>query len=178
MTDQTEQLKYPIGRFRDQPESAYDLSSAIQRIAALPEKLREAVRGLNDADLDTAYREGGWTLRQVVHHLPDSHVNAYVRVKLAMTEENPTIRAYDEKAWAECEEAKSGDIKVSLDLLESLHQRWVTFLKTLTETDFERTYTHPANNSNPSIKEVICMYAWHGDHHLAHITGTLERIKR
>jgi hypothetical protein len=177
MTDNSEQLKYPIGRFKEQPESLKEFSSAIERIADLPAKLKAAVSGLSYEQLNTAYRDGGWTLRQVVHHLPDSHMNAYVRFKLALTEDNPAIRPYNEGAWAECEEAKNGDIQVSLDLLDSLHKRWISFLRTLKDEDFERTYFHPANNNEVKLKDVVSMYAWHGDHHLAHITTTIERNK-
>lgn len=175
MTDIMEQLKYPTGRFQYDGSNAGELSDSIERISSLPSKLRTAVSGLNDARLDTPYREGGWTIRQVIHHVADSHINAYTRFKLAMTEDNPSIRPYQEAAWAECEDAKNGKISDSLDLLDALHRRWVSFLKSLREEDLERTYFHPANNKQSKLREIISMYAWHGDHHLAHITGLKER---
>jgi len=174
MKDTIELLKYPIGKF-NYTHGKEELTTAIQRISSLPARLRTAVVGLTDDQLDTPYRDGGWTLRQVIHHLPDSHINAYVRFKLAMTENNPEIRPYDEGQWAECEDAKHGDIQLSLDLLEALHKKWVVFLKTLGEGDLNRTYYHPANNKQSKLIEVVSMYAWHGDHHLAHITETGER---
>ncbi len=175
MTD-IENLKYPIGKFKYEPGHD-ELVNAIGRISSLPQKLRSAVEGLNSSQLDTPYRERGWTLRQVIHHIPDSHINAYTRFKLAMTEDNPEIRPYDEVQWAECDEAKHGDISLSLDLLEALHKRWVAFLKTLDEKDLRRTYYHPVNKKQSTLIEVVSMYAWHGDHHLAHITSAKDRNK-
>ena len=171
-----EQLKYPIGKFV-YTNDVGELTNAIERISSLPDKLREAVKDLTDAQLDTPYREGGWTIRQVIHHIPDSHINAYVRCKLAVTEQSPTIKPYDEVKWAECEEAMHGDINLSVNLLDSLHGRWVSFLSSLSAQDLERTYYHPVNKKESKLKEVVCMYAWHGDHHLAHITSTKERKK-
>ncbi len=173
--DNIELLKYPIGKFNYTPGPG-ELSIAIERISALPGRLRSAVAGLTHDQLNTPYRDGGWTLRQVIHHIPDSHINAYTRFKLAVTEYNPEIRPYNEVRWAECEEAKHGDIQLSLDLLEALHNRWVVFLKTLNEEDFNRTYYHPASNKQSKLIEVVSMYAWHGDHHLAHITSAKDRF--
>lgn len=176
MENDIEHLMYPIGKFV-YTTAAGELASAIERISSLPDRLREAVSGLTDAQLDTPYREGGWTIRQVIHHVPDSHINAYVRFKLAITEGNPTIRPYDEVKWAECEEAMHGEIRLSLNLLEALHARWVTFLRTLSASDLERTYYHPVNKKQSKLIEIVSMYAWHGDHHLAHITSTIDRNK-
>lgn len=176
MEKNIEQLKYPIGKFRYTP-GPEELSKAIERISSLPRRLRSVVDGLTDEQLDTPYRDDGWTLRQVIHHIPDSHINAYVRFKLAMTEDNPSIRPYDEVKWAECEEAKHGDIQLSLDLLAALHKRWVTFLLSLSEDDLSRTYYHPANEKQSKLIEIVSMYAWHGDHHLAHITTAKDRNK-
>lgn len=167
-----EQLKYPIGRFKFEPYEENKYGLFIDRIAALPGNLRSETENLDDLQLDTPYREGGWTLRQVVHHLPDSHVNAYIRFKLAIAEENPTIRPYQEDQWAECEEAKYGPVANSLDLLDSLHRRWVSFLRNLNPQDYARTYYHPEQKRNYALKEVLSMYVWHGEHHLAHITET------
>ncbi len=175
MTD-IENLKYPIGRFKYEP-GLDELAKHIERISTLPQKLRSAVEGLNNDQLDTPYREGGWTLRQVVHHIADSHINAYTRFKLAMTEVNPEIRPYDEVQWAECEEARHGDVSLSVELLVALHKRWVAFLRTLNENDLKRTYYHPVNKKESTLIEVVAMYAWHGDHHLAHITGTKKQNK-
>ncbi len=176
MENNVEELKYPIGKFGYAP-GPDELSSATERISSLPDRLRSAVSGLTDSQLDTAYRDGGWTLRQVIHHVTDSHINAYVRFKLAITEDNPTIRPYDEVKWAECEEAKHGDIQLSLNLLDALHRRWVVFLNSLTKDDLDRTYYHPGNKKQSKLLEIVSMYAWHGDHHLAHITSTMERNK-
>jgi hypothetical protein len=129
---------------------------------------------MNDKQLDTVYRDGGWTLRQVVHHICDSHMNAYIRYKLALTEDNPTIKPYHEDRWAECAEARSADIAVSIDLLDYLHKRWVLFMRSLKYPDFQRTYIHPQHNKIFSLKEVTGMYAWHGQHHLNHIIRTKE----
>ena len=170
-----EKLKYPIGEFIAAPLNESDYPGLIERIATLPEKVRAAVAGLNDEQLDTPYREGGWTLRQVVHHLPDSHTNAYIRFKLAITEDSPTIRPYQEGLWAECKEAKHYPLKDSLDLLDALHRRWVAFLKTLDAQDFLKTYYHPAQDKEYVLATVLSLYVWHGEHHLAHIVETKKR---
>lgn len=164
--------RYPIGKFHA-PESfdAASRQSALAAIAALPGELRDAVVGLDDAQLDTPYRDGGWTVRQVVHHVVDSHLNAYVRHKLAMTEDEPTIRPYDESTWAELGEARTADPKLSLNLLAALHARWVAFLDTLAPADFERGFHHPEAKRRMSIDWSLAMYAWHGRHHMAHVTA-------
>ncbi|MFA6946561.1 MAG: bacillithiol transferase BstA [Pedobacter sp.] len=172
MSSDLEKLKYPIGKFKNEVIDAEDYPLLMERIAALPGKIRAAVADLSDEQLDTPYREGGWTLRQVVHHLPDSHLNAYMRFKLAITEDNPTIKPYAEDRWAECTEAKYGPLNDSLDLLDSLHRRWVSFLRTLGPEDFFRTYYHPAQEKKYELGTVLSLYVWHGEHHLAHITET------
>ncbi len=167
-----EQLKYPIGRFQfDEEADESRCQLWISALASLPSELRLAVAGLSEEALDTPYRPGGWTLRQVVHHLADSHTNAYIRFKLAVTEEHPHIRPYAEADWAECEDAKFAPIGVSLDLLDALHQRLVLFLKTLKSEDFERTYFHPEHQKTFNLKYLLGLYAWHGAHHLAQITA-------
>ena len=176
MEDNIEQLKYPIGKFQYTP-GPDELINAIERISSLPDRLRSAVSAPTTDQLDTPYRAGGWTLRQVVHHIADSHINAYTRFKLAATEENPEIRPYDEARWAECDKAKYGEIELSLNLLNALHRRWVIFLKSLNNDDLNRTYYHPANKKQSKLVEVLSMYAWHGDHHLAHITSAKNRNK-
>ncbi|MEO8380174.1 MAG: YfiT family bacillithiol transferase [Acidobacteriota bacterium] len=168
---------YPIGKFQRreslQPEERRDL---IDEIAAAPAHLREAVRGLSESQLDTPYREGGWTVRQVVHHVPESHLNAYCRLKLALTEEVPTIRPYDEAAWAATAEVNSTPIEASLTLLESLHVRWTILFRALSEEDFQRTFRHPEHAGTPTIDWLVALYAWHGRHHVAHITSLRERM--
>ena len=139
------------------------------------EKLKYPIGRFKAVTIDTPYRDGGWTLRQVVHHLPDSHINAYIRFKLAITEDRPSIKPYREDLWAECEEAKHGPIQDSLDLLDALHRRWVAFLRTLEPQDFLRTYYHPAQDKEYDLGIVLSLYVWHGEHHLSHITETKKR---
>lgn len=171
-----EQLRYPIGKYTVPENITQDQISAwIDEIASFPAKLRATVSGLNEQQLDTPYREEGWTLRQVVHHIADSHMNAYIRYKLAMTEQGPVIRSYDEKKWAECEEARTADPNISLELIETLHKRWALFLRSLKHEDFERTYIHPEHGKVFSLKNVTGMYVWHGKHHLNHILQTIQR---
>jgi len=148
---------------------------AISEIAEAPANLRAAVEGLTPEQLDTSYRSGGWTVRQVVHHVPDSHLNSYCRFKLALTEDEPTIRAYQEDRWAELEEARTAPVEVSLALLESLHRRWVLMLKSLAPADFQRTFRHPEIGV-VTLAQTACLYAWHGRHHVAHITSLRERM--
>jgi uncharacterized damage-inducible protein DinB len=164
--------RYPIGRFVE-PDAHTPASraAAIDHLAALPAALRDAVAGLDDAQLDTPYRDGGWTVRQVVHHVVDSHLNAYVRHKLAMTEDEPTIRPYDESTWAELGEARTAAPELSLRLLDALHSRWVAFLGTLAPAEFERGFHHPEAKRRMSIDWSLAMYAWHGRHHTAHVTA-------
>ncbi|HKW39983.1 MAG TPA: putative metal-dependent hydrolase [Gemmatimonadales bacterium] len=169
-------LRYPIGRF----EAVNTLTSAqrsacIAQIAAAPAELRRAVAGLDDRQLDTPYRPEGWTVRQVVHHVPDSHMNAYTRFKLACTEATPAIKTYDEKRWAELPEARTAPIEMSLALLESLHRRWELFLQSLGPGDFARTVKHP-DWGTPTVDFLLAQYAWHGRHHTAHITSLRERM--
>ncbi|MEN0006866.1 MAG: YfiT family bacillithiol transferase [Bacteroidota bacterium] len=163
-------LSYPIGKFK-QPTliTEEQLSMWVDQIAQFPAKLAKEVAHLDDAQLSTLYRPGGWTIRQVVHHVADSHMNAYIRFKLALTEETPTIRPYDEKAWALIPEAQHGDIGVSLQLLTALHQRWVDTLKEMSAEQLERSYYHPADEELVPIKVATGIYAWHGNHHLAHV---------
>lgn len=177
MTDQqAEALRFPIGR--PQFETALtpeDRRALIDRIAALPARLRAVVAGMDDAALDTPYRPGGWTARQVVHHLPDSHMNAYVRFKMAATEADPTIKPYDEADWARLADA-AGPIAVSLDLLAALHARWTGWMRTLDEAGWRRGYVHPESGRVP-LDRALQLYAWHGDHHLAHVRSVRERAR-
>lgn len=168
--------RYPIGKFDWNVEVTPEkLKQALQDIELTPSKLRSAVDGLAAPQLDTPYRPGGWTVRQVVHHLPDSHLNSYMRFKLALTEDRPTIRTYEEDRWAELADGREGAIEISLNLLEALHRRWILFLKSLSEADFKKTFIHPDNGEIPLDKN-LCMYAWHGRHHTAQITSLRERM--
>ncbi len=168
-------LKYPIGKFKVPGSiSAADRARFIDEIAACPGQMRDAVKGLNDKQLDTAYRPEGWTIRQVVHHVPDSHMNSYIRFMLAATEDKPTIRTYEEHLWAEQPEAKHGPVAMSLDLLDALHVRWVAHVRNLRDADFSRAFLHPKLGSVP-IDIALALYAWHGKHHVAHITSLRKR---
>jgi hypothetical protein len=138
--------------------------------------MRAAVTGLSETQLDTRYRDGGWTVRQVVHHVPDSHLNAYTRLRLALTENAPTIKPYEEARWAELPDARTGPIEISLSLLEALHHRWVALLRKLGAAEGARTFLHPEHNRQITIDELIAMYAWHGEHHVAHITSLRRRM--
>jgi hypothetical protein len=169
-------LSYPLGKFTwEGPGTAADRVRRIDEIAAAPAALREAVAGLTEAQLDTPYRPGGWTVRQVAHHVPDSHVNAYVRFKLAVTEETPTIKPYDEAAWATLADVRSVPVAVSLTLLEALHDRWVAFLRSLGEAEWARTFRHPELGVVP-LEKNVALYAWHGRHHVAHVTALRARM--
>lgn len=171
-----ESLRYPIGRYRWDGPSAERRQADVEAIAALPALLRDVVRDFADEQFDTPYRPGGWTVRQVVHHLPDCHLNAYVRCKLALTEAEPTIRPYDEAAWAELADSRDTPVEVSLTLLEALHARWTTLLRSLGAGDFERTFVHPEIEGARSLDWLVGMYAWHGRHHLAHVTSLAGRM--
>jgi len=172
MTD----LRYPIGEFSDPGEQTADeRRRAIEEIEATPVRLRAAVQGLSPQQLDTPYRPGGWTVRQVVHHVPDSHLNAYTRFKLALTEAEPTIKPYDEARWAELADVRTAALEVSFTLLEALHQRWVLLLKSLRPEDFRRTLRHPQRGVM-TLEQMLRYYAWHGRHHVAHITSLRERM--
>jgi hypothetical protein len=166
--------RYPVGKF-SKPDSvtAQQRSQFMEEVAQIPAKLRSAVKGLSDAQLDTPYREGGWTPRQVVHHLADSHMNAYIRFKLALTEENPTIKAYAENLWAELADSKL-PLEPSLMILDQAHHRWDTVLRNIKETEWARTFNHPENGTR-RLEQVLAMYAWHGRHHVAHITELRRR---
>jgi len=175
-TIEIEKLKYPIGKFKSPSAfSAEETNGWIRTIEALPAKLRKVVSTLNDDQLDTPYRDGGWTVRQVIHHLADSHLNSYIRFKLAMTEDHPTIKPYHEDRWAELQEAKHAPSEISLSLLEALHTRWVIFLKTLSQDDLKRTFHHPESKRDYQLGVILALYAWHSEHHLAHIISLMER---
>ena len=166
--------RYPIGKFEFKGEITNEMVKTwIEEIEELPELLRSAVKNMNMEQLATPYRLGGWTVRQVVHHLADSHMNAYIRIKMALTEENPTIKPYQEEKWAELPDSKS-PINVSLELLTALHKRLVQLLRSLSPNDLKKTFLHP-ESGEVSVGRNIGMYAWHGRHHLAHITSLVSR---
>ncbi len=169
--------RYPIGKFQmsDHPDDTMRIEF-IQRIANTPSEVKAAVLGLTEKQLDTPYREGGWTVRQVVHHLPDSHINSYVRFRLALTEDEPTIKPYVEHLWAELYDARTAPVALSLQLLEALHDRWVVLLRSLKPSDFSRTFRHPEHGAR-NLDWLLQLYAWHGRHHVAHITSLREKMK-
>jgi uncharacterized damage-inducible protein DinB len=168
--------RYPIGKFQPPPAFSPELrDNFIRQVEETPAQLNTAISGLSAAQMDHPYRDGGWTVRQVVHHLADSHMNSYMRCKLAITEDVPTIKPYDEKLWAELPDAARGDLEMSLALIEGLHQRWVIFLRSLTEAQFSCTFRHPELGT-VSLDRNLALYAWHGRHHVAHITALRERM--
>jgi uncharacterized damage-inducible protein DinB len=168
-------LRYPIGKFHfDGTMSDEQKQTFLDEIARTPANLRAAIKGLSDVQLDTRYRPGGWTVRQIVHHVPDSHLNSYVRFKLALTEDEPTIKPYAEDRWAELADTKSTPIEVSLTLLESLHERWVRLLRSLSQEDWKRTFRHPDLGAM-TLEKTLALYAWHGRHHVAHVTELRNR---
>lgn len=167
--------KFPIGKFHYAgPPNEEQKQAFLNDIAQTPANLRAAVKGLSDAQLDTPYRPGGWTVRQVVHHVPDSHLNSYVRFKLALTEHAPTIKPYAEDRWAELADTKSTPIEVSLTMLDSLHDRWVRLLRSLTPEDWKRSFRHP-DLGLMDLEKTLALYSWHGRHHVAHITNLREQ---
>lgn len=172
MTD----LQYPVGKFTPpQNISDQDRRLFVQQIAEAPAQLRAAVEGLNEGQLDTPYREGGWTVRQVVHHLADSHMNAFIRFKLALTEKEPPVKPYNQKLWAELPDAKVAPVETSLTLIECLHKRFAELLGSMSAADFARTMNHPEQGI-VTLERYLALYAWHGRHHAAHITSLRERM--
>jgi len=175
-TAQVADLQYPVGKFDwSVPVSEADYPRLIAEIAEAPGALRAAVAGLSRDQLETRYRPEGWTVKQVVHHVPDSHMNAYCRFKLALTEDEPTIKPYDQEKWAELPDSQRAPIDVSLDLLDSLHQRWVVLLRSMDTADFNRGLRHPEHGRVLTLAQMLALYAWHGRHHVAHITSLRKR---
>ena len=174
MTD-ADDLRYPIGRFKTSPSSLpSDRAAHVETLRELPERLRAVVSGLDNAQLDTPYREGGWTVRQVVHHVADSHANSYIRFKLALTEYEPTIKPYDEAAWAQLPDSRM-PVEVSLALTDALHQRWVALLESLTYKDFQKKFNHPERGLE-DLATTLALYGWHSRHHTAHIANLRARM--
>src|SRR5262245_6815400 len=168
-----EQLRFPIGKYQRPSQLPLDdraRTALILDIERAPAMLRDSVTGLSDAQLDTPYRPGGWTIRQVVHHVPDSHMNGYTRMQLAVTEDNPAIKAYEQARWAELPDVRTVPIEISLALLDALHIRWTAFLRGLSPADFRRTFVHPDLGTVP-LDVALGIYAWHGKHHIAHIAN-------
>jgi hypothetical protein len=171
MTD----LRYPVGEFKyDDPLTQEQKQKFLDDIEQTPANLRAAVQGLSEKQLDTRYRPEGWTLRQVVHHVPDSHLNAYIRTKLALTEDEPTIKPYAEDRWAQLADTQATPVKVSLALLESLHDRWMRLLRSLQPEDRKRSFRHPELGVM-NLDKTLALYAWHGRHHVAHVTSLRDR---
>ncbi|MGI9035621.1 MAG: YfiT family bacillithiol transferase [Pyrinomonadaceae bacterium] len=171
----SEDLRFPIGKF-EQPKtiSPEMREKFIQTIESLPPNLKSAVEGLNDAQLDTPYRPEGWTIRQVIHHVADSHLNSFTRFKLGLSEDTPTIKVYDEAIWAEMADAKNAPVELSLSIIDGLHARWTRLLKSMSEADFAKKVNHPERGAM-SLGELLALYDWHSRHHTAHVTKLRER---
>ena len=174
--DMLEKLKYPIGKLSIPSQiTSTEINEWILTIERFPEKLENLVKNLSEQQLDTPYREGGWTVRQLIHHCADSHLNSYIRFKWSLTEDKPVIKAYDQDLWAELSDGKTAPILLSLNHLNSLHAKWVYLLKGLTHKDFQKTFIHPESGKEVSLKTNLAIYAWHCDHHFAHIYNLMER---
>jgi hypothetical protein len=170
-------LRYPIGKFQYAGSASdSDIRTWIDQIAELPSKMRDAVAGLSAEQLDTPYRPGGWTVRQVIHHVPDSHINSYVRFRLALTEDEPIIKPYEENRWAELPDARTAPVELSLDLLEMLHRRWTLLLNDLGKAELAKSFRHPELGL-VTLERNVALYAWHGRHHMAHITELKKRME-
>ena len=167
--------RYPIGNYETQPFSSELKDEWLADIKFLPQAIEYAISNLDEAQLHTPYRDGGWTVHQLVHHVADSHMNAYIRFKLGYTEENVTIKPYDEKLWITTADVQYLPINVSITLLHALHQRWYEFLKSFTKNDYKRTVYHPENKRDYTLWQLLGLYAWHSKHHVAHITSLRER---
>jgi hypothetical protein len=173
----TDDLRYPIGKYAPQPYTEQQKNEWLNDIKFLPQLLENALVNLDEAQLQTPYREGGWTVHQLVHHVADSHMNAYIRFKLGLTEDNPAIKPYEEKLWAELNDVKTLPVNISVTLLYALHTRWFGAIYDLTEADWKRTVFHPEHKKELSLWHLLGSYAWHGKHHVAHITKLRERNK-
>ena len=173
----TTDLRYPVGKYQRPKDElpAAERATMMDAIAATPAAMRAATRGLNGKQLDTPYREDGWTVRQVVHHVADSHMNAYIRFKLGLTEDFPAVKPYDEAKWAEMPDGKSDLVEDSLTIIELIHKRWLMVLRGMKPADFLRKLNHPEWKEPPDLDAMLAMYAWHGKHHVAHVTSLRER---
>lgn len=176
MNPEPDELRYPIGRFQKKDQYSEDeIKSNIQIISALPSKFMNLLGGWDEEKLDTPYRPDGWTIRQLIHHVADSHMNAYIRFRLALTEDSPTIKPYKEDLWAELPDAQSAQIDLSLQLMKYLHLRWVLLLNSMDESDLARTYVHPDTGHATTLAQVIATYAWHSEHHYQHAFTLAQR---
>ena len=171
-----DKLQYPIGKYAEQPFSDKQLQEWLDDIRFLPENLEHAVLNLDEAQLETPYRDGGWTVKQLVHHVADSHMNAYIRFKLGLSEENPSIKPYNQDAWAQMPDTKNLPINLSLTILHALHRRWYEIQRNITAEQWNRTVVHPEYNKQMTLWYLLGMYAWHSRHHTAHINGLRERM--
>jgi hypothetical protein len=177
MENTLEQLRYPIGRYQTPEMFTAELRQKwMAELQALPSWMDACIENLDEQQLHIPYREGGWTIQQVVHHLADSHMNAYIRLKLALTEDNPTVKPYDEQAWAELADVQVVPVNISVTLLHAIHRRIVALLHAMPEADWQRTYYHPDHKRNFPVWELVALYAWHGRHHMEHIRGLRERL--
>ena len=175
--EELEPFRFPVGRYSVPASiSAEDRAKWIENIRSLPQKMRNVVVRLSEDQLNTPYRPEGWTIRQVIHHVADSQLNCYIRYKWTMTENNPTIKAYNQKDWGNLTDSLQGPVDMSLDLLEAVHKRWTWFMDNLNEDDWNRTFVHPENGRKISLNINLSVYSWHSDHHLAHITSLTERM--
>jgi len=172
----SDDLRYPMGKYLPQPFSHEQKEKWLLDLQFFPDSLELSIHNLDAHQLQTPYREGGWTVQQLVHHVADSHMNAYIRFKLGLTENNPPIKPYEEKEWVKLNDVEALPINVSLTLLHALHQRWVAAIKNLSEDQWERTVYHPEHKINMSLWYLLGMYAWHGRHHVKHITALRERM--
>ena len=170
-----EELRYPTGKYQPQPFSEKQKEKWLNDLKFLPQELELAIQNLDEAQLQTPYREDGWTVQQLVHHVADSHINAYMRFKLGLTENNPPIKPYEEKEWAKLDDVNTVPINVSITLLHALHRRWVATIKNLSDEQWERTVFHPEQKKEMTLWYLLGMYAWHGKHHVKHITALRER---
>jgi cell wall-associated NlpC family hydrolase len=175
-TEMETDLRYPIGKYQPQEFSEEKKEEWLGDIKFLPNAIEHAINNLDEQQLQTPYREGGWTVHQLVHHVADSHMNAYIRFKLGFTEENPTIRPYDEKLWAQTSDVQNLPVNISITLLYSLHQRWYEFLRNFSEADWKKTVVHPEHQKQLSLWHFLGLYAWHSRHHTAHIMALRERM--
>jgi hypothetical protein len=171
----SEDLRFPMGKFDSTQEVNSEMRSGfIQTIEVLPYKFRQAVKGLNNEQIDTPYRPEGWTVRQLVHHIADSHINSFCRFKLGLSEDTPTIKPYDEASWAEMADSKNAPIDLSLNMIDGVHARWALLLKSMSDADFDRNINHPERGSM-SLNSMLSLYDWHSKHHTAHVTKLRER---
>ncbi|HEY9178274.1 MAG TPA: putative metal-dependent hydrolase [Flavipsychrobacter sp.] len=177
MTDTLEQVKYPIGRYEAPARyTQAEINGWISAIEAMPSWLDPCIENLDEAQLEVPYRDGGWNSRQVIHHIADSHMNAYIRLKLALTEDDPAIKPYDENKWAVLADVETVPVNVSITLLHALHRRWAAQLRSMSDEDWKRTYFHPEQNKSIPIWQMTALYAWHGRHHMEQIRSLRERM--